>query len=93
MSIPLPASPSTDHITCGVKNMGLGGLSIAKLLIVLAILVLLFGTKRLKGLGADIGDTIRGFRTSMGDDKPGPEAPGDSIDVQARMLEDSARKE
>ncbi|WP_411384662.1 MULTISPECIES: twin-arginine translocase TatA/TatE family subunit [unclassified Pseudomonas] len=72
--------------------MGLGGFSIGKLLIILAILVLLFGTKRLKGLGTDLGDTIRGFRKSMDEDKHGPEAPGDSIDAQARTLEASAKK-
>ncbi|WP_413791151.1 MULTISPECIES: twin-arginine translocase TatA/TatE family subunit [unclassified Pseudomonas] len=72
--------------------MGLGGLSIGKLLIVLAILVLLFGTRRLKGLGTDLGDTIRGFRKSMGDDNPVAETPGESIDAQARVLEESAKK-
>lgn len=72
--------------------MGLGGFSIGKLLIILAILVLLFGTKRLKGLGTDLGDTIRGFRKSMGDDKPGTEMSGDSTDVPARSLEDSAKR-
>lgn len=45
--------------------MGLGGISIWQLLIVLAIVVMLFGTKRLRGLGSDLGAAIKGFRSSM----------------------------
>lgn len=45
--------------------MGVGGISIWQLLIILVIVVLLFGTKRLKNIGADLGDAIRGFRSSM----------------------------
>ena len=35
--------------------MGLGGISIWQLLIVLAIVVMIFGTKRLKNIGGDLG--------------------------------------
>jgi sec-independent protein translocase protein TatA len=45
--------------------MGLGGISIWQMLIVLAIVVLLFGTKRLRSLGTDLGGAIKGFRKSM----------------------------
>lgn len=73
--------------------MGLGGFSTGKLLIILLIVVMLFGTRRLKGLGSDLGDTIRGFRKSMGDDKPVTEESRDPpIDAQARTLEDSVKK-
>ncbi|TWC17523.1 MULTISPECIES: twin-arginine translocase TatA/TatE family subunit [unclassified Pseudomonas] len=48
--------------------MGIGGISIGKFLIILLIVIMLFGTKRLRGLGSDIGDTIKGFRKAMGDD-------------------------
>ncbi|WP_325175812.1 twin-arginine translocase TatA/TatE family subunit [Pseudomonas sp. LF19] len=44
----------------------MGGIGIWQLLIVLVIVFMLFGTKRLKGLGADVGDAIQGFRKSMG---------------------------
>lgn len=47
--------------------MGLGGISIWQLLIVLLIVVMLFGTKRLKGLGSDLGGAIKGFRASVSD--------------------------
>jgi sec-independent protein translocase protein TatA len=48
--------------------MGLGGISIWQLLIVLAIVVMLFGTKRLRTLGSDLGSAVKGFRSSMQDD-------------------------
>ena len=41
------------------------GFSIPHLLVVLAIAVLLFGTKRLKHIGEDLGGAIRGFRKSL----------------------------
>ncbi|MCQ8118945.1 twin-arginine translocase TatA/TatE family subunit [Methylomonas rosea] len=41
------------------------GLSIPHLLVVLAIVVLVFGTKRLKNVGADLGDAIKGFRNAV----------------------------
>ncbi|MEX1668862.1 Sec-independent protein translocase subunit TatA [Zhongshania guokunii] len=45
--------------------MGLGGISIWQLLIILAIVVLLFGTKKLKGMGTDLGGALKGFKDSM----------------------------
>ncbi|MFQ3322592.1 MAG: sec-independent protein translocase protein TatA [Pseudomonadales bacterium] len=47
--------------------MGLGGISIWQLLIVLAIVVLLFGTKRLGSIGSDLGSAIKGFKKSVKD--------------------------
>jgi sec-independent protein translocase protein TatA len=49
--------------------MGIGGISIWQLLIILLIVMMLFGTKRLRGLGSDLGAAIKGFRSSVsGDD-------------------------
>lgn len=45
--------------------MGLGGISIWQLLIILVIVLLLFGTKRLKNIGSDLGNAIKGFRNAM----------------------------
>ena len=45
--------------------MGIGGISIWQLLIVLAIVIMLFGTKRLRNMGGDLGAAIRGFKSSM----------------------------
>ncbi len=47
--------------------MGLGGISIWQLLIILVIVVMIFGTKRLKNLGSDLGGALKGFRSAMGD--------------------------
>ena len=47
--------------------MGLGGISIWQLLIVLVIVLLLFGTKKLRNLGTDLGGAVKGFRSSMKD--------------------------
>ncbi|MDT4289364.1 twin-arginine translocase TatA/TatE family subunit [Methylomonas sp. MO1] len=41
------------------------GLSIPHLLVVLVIVILVFGTKRLKNIGADLGEAIRGFRSAV----------------------------
>ena len=76
--------------------MGFGGISIWQRLIVLLIVVMLFGTQRLKGLGSDLGDAIKGFRKSVGaeDDKPGVEDnPGQTINAEARKVEDPAKKD
>ena len=43
------------------------GISVWQLLIVLLIVMMLFGTKRLRGLGSDLGGAISGFRKSMHD--------------------------
>jgi sec-independent protein translocase protein TatA len=45
--------------------MGFGGISIWQLLIILVIVLLLFGTKRLRNLGADLGNAIKGFRGAV----------------------------
>lgn len=42
--------------------MGIGGISIWQLLIILAIIVLLFGTKKLRGIGSDLGGAVKGFK-------------------------------
>ena len=45
--------------------MGFGGISIWQLLIVLVIVLLLFGTKRLKNIGSDLGNAVKGFKGAM----------------------------
>ena len=38
-------------------------------LVILIVVVLVFGTKKLKNLGSDVGESIKGFRNAMNDDK------------------------
>lgn len=49
--------------------MGFGGISIWQLLIVLVIVVLIFGTKRLKTIGGDLGGALKSFRKAMDTDE------------------------
>lgn len=49
----------------------MGGISIWQLLIIAVIVVLLFGTKKLRGMGGDLGSAVKGFKKAMSDeDKP-----------------------
>jgi len=41
------------------------GISITQLMIVLVIVLVLFGTKRLRNIGGDLGGAIKGFRSAM----------------------------
>jgi sec-independent protein translocase protein TatA len=52
--------------------MGLGGVSIWQLLIILLIVVLVFGTKRLRSIGGDLGGAIKAFRKSMDEPQDEP---------------------
>jgi len=63
--------------------MGFGGISIWQLLIVLAIVLLLFGTKRLKNIGGDLGGAVKGFKKAMNDAKKEASSP-DALDDKAK---------
>ena len=70
--------------------MGIGGISIWQLLIILAIVIMLFGTKRLRTLGSDLGSAVKGFRKSMTDDGDATK-PGDGSEQEEAA--DNAAKE
>jgi len=53
--------------------MGIGGISMWQLLILLFIVILVFGTKRLRNMGSDLGAAVKGFRKGMDDGKADPE--------------------
>lgn len=46
----------------------MGGISIWQLLIIAAIVLLLFGTKKLRTLGSDLGESVKGFKKAMADE-------------------------
>ncbi|EKE78598.1 twin-arginine translocase TatA/TatE family subunit [Idiomarina xiamenensis] len=48
--------------------MGFGGMSMVQLGILLVIVILLFGSKKLRTLGADLGSAIKGFKSSISDE-------------------------
>jgi sec-independent protein translocase protein TatA len=74
--------------------MGIGGISIWQLLILLLIIVMVFGTKKLRNMGSDLGAAVKGFRKGMedvkGDQAEKPEADQIGADATASS---SARKE
>jgi len=74
----------------------MGSLSIWHWLIVLLVIILVFGTSKLKNMGKDLGGAIKGFKEGMKEgadevangtpaaaDKP-KQVPGQTIDVQAK---------
>ena len=75
----------------------MGGLSLWHWLIVLVIVVLVFGTKRLKNVGQDLGEAVKGFKKGMQDDdtpgRPTPSlppasAPGDAASTPTAGTDD-----
>lgn len=77
--------------------MGFGGISIWQLLIILVIVLLLFGTKKLKNIGSDLGGAVKGFRGAMkeGEEKK-EEAPTEKLeqaDADAPKEEAKAKEE
>lgn len=53
----------------------MGGISIWQLLIIALIIVLLFGTKKLRTLGGDLGSAVKGFKKAISDDEAAAAAP------------------
>jgi len=47
----------------------MGNMGVWQLLILAVIVVLLFGTKKLRNLGGDLGSAIKGFKSAVSDDK------------------------
>jgi sec-independent protein translocase protein TatA len=68
-----------DHAThrLGRERMGFRGFSVGSLVLVLLIVVVLFGTKRLREIGSDLGAAVRSFRKGMQDDVSIEEAKKD----------------
>ncbi len=69
--------------------MGIGGIGVWQLLIILVIVLLLFGTKRLKGLGGDLGGAIKGFKKAMTEEGQGNKPEEDEEDPKKVQAEDS----
>ncbi len=55
--------------------MNMAGISLWQLLIILVIVLLLFGTKRLRNLGGDVGAAVKGFRNAVRDGEQGETKP------------------
>lgn len=64
------------------------GFGVTELLILLLIVALLFGTKKLRSLGSDVGSAVKGFRSAVKDDE-NTETLSDNSD-QAQIIEGQA---
>ena len=69
--------------------MGLGGISIWQLLIILVIVILLFGTKKLRNMGGDLGSAVKNFKGAM---KEGEDNPTAKDDEDGKVIEGQAEK-
>ncbi|MEX0965231.1 MAG: Sec-independent protein translocase subunit TatA [Pseudohongiellaceae bacterium] len=72
----------------------MGGIGIWQLLIILLIVVMLFGTKRLKNLGSDLGGALKGFKTAIKDDESEEEENSSEQDdgVKGETIDSTAEK-
>ncbi|MDO6446754.1 Sec-independent protein translocase subunit TatA [Colwellia sp. 1_MG-2023] len=74
----------------------MGGISIWQLVIIAVIVVLLFGTKKLRNLGSDLGSAVKGFKKSVADDDSTTaknDALTDSSNTEAKVEADAKDKE
>lgn len=65
----------------------MGEISITKLLVVGALIVLLFGTKKLRTLGGDLGAAIKGFKKAMSDDDTSAKSTADTAPSDDRLTD------
>jgi len=74
--------------------MGVGGIGIWQLLIILVIVLLLFGTKRLRNLGGDLGNAIKGFKGAMSDGEKEKEKEKEQLEKkpEEKVIEGEATK-
>ncbi len=70
--------------------MGFGGISIWSLLLILGIVILLFGTKKLRNVGGDLGSAIKNFKKSVKDEKV---ADDNSDEAGGHVIEGKATEE
>ena len=72
----------------------MGGFSLWHWLIVLVIVVLIFGTKRLGNVGKDLGEAVKGFKKGMqDDDKPAPRLPDANREDEAAQQRERDRND
>lgn len=71
------------------------GISVWQLLIILAIVLLLFGAKRLRNIGGDLGAAVKGFRGAMKDGEEDQKKPDDAerLSKEGQVIEGEVTKE
>lgn len=63
------------------------GISIWQLVIVLVIVLLLFGAKRLRNVGGDLGSAIKGFKSAMKEEADKPDSPSQLNKEEGDVIE------
>lgn len=71
----------------------MGGISIWQLLIIFVIVVLLFGTKKLRTLGGDLGSAVKGFKKAVSDEDKAAAESNKDADVKTSEVEDQSSKQ
>ena len=69
----------------------IGGISVTQLVILLVIVMLVFGTKRLRNIGSDLGSAVKGFRKGI-EDEPEDKDP-EKITTPEKTSETTQAKE
>jgi sec-independent protein translocase protein TatA len=69
--------------------MGFGGISIWSLALILVIVILLFGTKKLRNVGGDLGSAIRNFKKSVKDEETAKDKPA----AESQVIEGKVKEE
>jgi sec-independent protein translocase protein TatA len=64
-------------------------ITVPKLLILLVIIMVVFGTKKLRNIGSDLGDAIRGFRTALKEGESEGEKKADTDDIAENKVIES----
>lgn len=68
----------------------MGGISIWQLLIIAVIVVLLFGTKKLRGIGGDLGAAVKGFKKAMADEPTESKPERQDAEFPPKQLNEAA---
>ena len=68
----------------------MGSFSIWHWIIVLVVVLLIFGTKRLRGAGRDLGEAVKGFKKGMADED---DKPAGQLGDQTREAERKAERD
>jgi len=72
-----------------------GGISIWQLLIILVVVILIFGTKKLRTLGSDLGGAVKGFKKAVNEEekKPADQLEDKTADAQFSEPKETAKKD
>ncbi|MGR6872215.1 Sec-independent protein translocase subunit TatA [Pseudomonas sp. HK3] len=70
-----------------------GGISVWQLLIILVVVILIFGTKKLRTLGGDLGGAVKGFKKALGEDEKKQDAEKLENTKQDAQFSEKAKQE